>query len=214
MNTFYRTTLCTLAAVGTFFRINVCTVVIYGDCAEFTNFFALLTSDTAIGADLAGICAFVVAHAGNVSSLASWKNFQNTVWTSFRTSSASDTQIFLYLCNMIDNLNCIIFTGIDTVAITQAGKVTACSSVIEEFCSLTGFWTIIIHDVFGSLKMSAASYYCTFWLDGTNRYAEDFAKFCSNSCTADWTEVWLCFASNLHIRRHHSSRPAELLLIL
>ena len=95
MNTFYRTTLCALAAVGTFFRINVCAVVVYGDCAEFANFFALLTSDTAIGADLAGICAFVVAHAGNICGLASWKNFQNTVWTSLCTSSASDTQIFL-----------------------------------------------------------------------------------------------------------------------
>ena len=184
--------------------------------AEFTNFSALLTSKQPLGTVLAGICAFVMAHAGNICGLASWKNFRNTVWTSLCTKLRIRYKIFLYLCNMIDNLNCVIFYRHWPWIRYSPGeaKLQPCSSVIEKLAARQGFdhhnpWCI------RSLKMSAASYYRTFWLDGTNRCQRILSlRFCSNSCSANGQRFGSASPAailrhtrhNLHIRRHHSLR--------
>lgn len=187
-----RTALCALAAVGTFFRVDVRTVVLDGDCAKFADALTFFTADTAVGAYLSGVRTLFMVHAGHINLLASWQNLQNGVRANLCTGAASNAQILVDLCNVVYDMDSIIFTGSGTVTITQAGKITAGSAVIQQFGSLTGLWTIIIHDILAGLQMTAAFDNRAFWLDAADRYTQDFTQFGCNRCTADRTQVWLC----------------------
>ena len=115
MDTFDRTTLGTFAAVGTFFRINVSAVVFDGDRTEFAGTLALFTSDTAVGADLAGIRAFVLAHAGDIGGLASWQHLQDAVRAGFCTGATTDAHILIDLGNVVNDMDGVVFTGVGAV---------------------------------------------------------------------------------------------------
>lgn len=138
----------------------------------------------------------------------------------FAQAAASNAQILVDLCNVVYDMDSIIFTGSGTVTITQAGKITAGSAVIQQFGSLTGLWTIIIHNILAGLQMTAAFDNRAFWLDAADRYTQDFIPvwlqplhrrpdtglLCLTCCHLGSVFVTACTAA-----KHHSWRPAAAL---
>ncbi len=169
-------------------------VICNGDCTEFTVAFTFFTSDTAVGADLACTKSIFLAGACNIGALSKRDQLQNILRADFCACTTANAKIIIYMSNVIYDIDCIVWAGFYTIAISKTGKITACASAIVHFCNSTALTALIIHDVIGCAQMSAAFYNRTFCLDSANLYPEDRTDLGSYCCAADSTKVWLCFA--------------------
>lgn len=165
------------------------TVIFHCNRAELADTLTLFAANAAIGADLSGIHSLVLVHTSNICLLASWEKFQNRIRANPCASTAANALILINLRNVIHNMNRIVFTNVGAVAVSQAGKIAAGSSIIVKFCCLAGLGTIIIHDVLRGLQMPAALNDRTLWLDIADRNTQNFAQLCGNWSAAHRTQV-------------------------
>src|SRR5699024_3428147 len=156
MDTMNRASFCAFFTVGALFRIDMSTVIFHCNRTELADTLTLFAANAAIGADLSGIHSLVLVHTSNICLLASWEKLQNRIRANPCASTAANALILINLRNVIHNMNCIIFANVGAVAVSQAGKIAAGSSIIVKFCCLAGLGTIIIHDVLRGLQMPAA----------------------------------------------------------
>ena len=156
------------------------TVIFHCNRAELADTLTLFAANTAIGADLSGIHSLVLVHTSNICLLASWEKLQNRIRANPCASTAANALILINFRNVIHNMNRIVFTNVGAVAVSQAGKIAAGSSIIVKFCCLAGLGTIIIHDVLRGLQMPTALNDRTLWLDIAHREAQTSGQLSGN----------------------------------
>ena len=193
----FRTFVCTDAARFTFVVVDHSQVVDYVDCIERTVLFADLTSNTANRAVGDNVLAQILGGALYFHFLLRGQQFDDVFGTCGYTFAASNTFIFIYHCNAVNDFDCAESTSFFTAAQTQttigAGFGAAASQLNSEV-------TIVDTEVFIFIFCFFAS--TTALNESSHRFGSgsfnthDRTDFFSYCCAANGASVYGSCASN------------------
>lgn len=191
VNAMHRAYLNAFAASGTLFVVDDRKIILYGNSTELTVALALSAADTAVFAILSCFCSLIVIGAFNNNSDSIVYKMYNTVGAGTRTESAADTLARIYLCNTVNNGNCVVGTNGNTVAVAKAGIYTDSVALISHICDTAGLlsdiFVFFIHGVTASVTRNVGNLF-----NNIARFNTDYlCNSSGSSVTAGNTEICL-----------------------
>ena len=191
MNTLLGTYLYTSATACTLIIINYCEIILNLNCAVRTGLLTLHTSDTTVRASLVGYSALIVAGALNSNSGLLGENVNNTVGTGLFAKTASDTLGRINLSNTVFDIDVdsILRTNCDTVAVAKTSIGTNGVARVSKLCSLTGLNTVVnVFSVLG-LAVTVTSNVSNLGINVACSKTQDFTDLSSYVCAAGDTKA-------------------------
>ena len=191
VDTMYGTNLYACAASGAKIVVDGREVILNGDCAVGTSLLALHTADTAVLAVLTYVSALIVVRALNNNALGVVDKVDDTVGTFSYADTTTDTLLGIDSCNAVLNLNSVLGTYCNTVAVSEAGVCAESVTAVGHVCGTAGLMTLVIVLFFNNVTGTVAGNVSNL-LNNVSRFnAEDSGDTLSGVVTAGDTEVGL-----------------------
>ena len=179
------------ATAGAEVVVDACEVILNGNCALRTGLLALHTTDTAVGAVLTGECALILVRALNDNTGGVVDEVDDAVGALTHADAAADTLLGVNSGNAVLNLDSVLRTYRNAVAVAEAGVGAESVTAIGHIGGTAGLLALVVVLSFNDVAGTVAGNVSNLLNNLSSFNAENCGDTLSGVVTAGDTEVGL-----------------------